>query len=466
MVGTGWEARQERVAVRTRPHDDAGPQLSDADLGEPGATQRDDRRGARVMRTRLVRPTRVQQPHLRRQRGRLEQCREPRQPITLPRVCHDSELAHDLFVTVQHRSGVRLRAPAPASMPTASELSRACVCDRGPQADRTLGANRPDHSHQHARHRAISSTSFDCAHRACRVEGPIALADLPCAPRRRTRAESSHSSNRGSCRSPVDVRFDQKVRAVRECMIAASRKCHLTATSSRRARQTVRLVCSYTKVAVLHVLKSLMLTDRRTDETTKDAGTPRTLARRSLRRLGATTAPSAGSRMPRSTATRAYGPSDSLDALYRELAPAVLGYLRGAGAAEPEDLLGDVFVAAIARSAERRRRPGRRSPVGVHGCTPSHDRRTATPGETFTRRQTRRRTRTYDRRFVRRSTQSSQRDARIACSRDLDNQATRGRVTSRTSRIYPLRILRPCSGCSRARSKRPIGALSPRLRTA
>ena len=41
------------------------------------------------------------------------------------------------------------------------------------------------------------------------------------------------------------------------------------------------------------------------------------------------------------------GPSDSLDALYRELAPAVLGYLRGAGAAEPEDLLGDVFVAAM-----------------------------------------------------------------------------------------------------------------------
>ena len=34
-----------------------------------------------------------------------------------------------------------------------------------------------------------------------------------------------------------------------------------------------------------------------------------------------------------------------LDEIYRELAPAVLGYLRGSGAAEPEDILGDVFVA-------------------------------------------------------------------------------------------------------------------------
>src|SRR5664279_5467707 len=39
--------------------------------------------------------------------------------------------------------------------------------------------------------------------------------------------------------------------------------------------------------------------------------------------------------------------SRSLEDLYRELAPAVLGYLRGSGAAEPEDLLGDVFVAVI-----------------------------------------------------------------------------------------------------------------------
>jgi RNA polymerase sigma-70 factor (ECF subfamily) len=39
--------------------------------------------------------------------------------------------------------------------------------------------------------------------------------------------------------------------------------------------------------------------------------------------------------------------SDRLERLYRDLAPAVLGYLRGSGAAEPEDLLGDVFVAVI-----------------------------------------------------------------------------------------------------------------------
>lgn len=35
--------------------------------------------------------------------------------------------------------------------------------------------------------------------------------------------------------------------------------------------------------------------------------------------------------------------------VYREFAPAVLGYLRGSGVAEPEDLLGDVFV-QVARS--------------------------------------------------------------------------------------------------------------------
>ena len=39
--------------------------------------------------------------------------------------------------------------------------------------------------------------------------------------------------------------------------------------------------------------------------------------------------------------------SDRLEAIYRDLAPAVLGYLRGSGASEPEDLLGDVFVAVI-----------------------------------------------------------------------------------------------------------------------
>jgi RNA polymerase sigma-70 factor (ECF subfamily) len=51
--------------------------------------------------------------------------------------------------------------------------------------------------------------------------------------------------------------------------------------------------------------------------------------------------------MRRATATHAWGATDSLEDLYRELAPAVLGYLRGSGAAEPEDLLGDVFVAVI-----------------------------------------------------------------------------------------------------------------------
>jgi RNA polymerase sigma-70 factor, ECF subfamily len=50
----------------------------------------------------------------------------------------------------------------------------------------------------------------------------------------------------------------------------------------------------------------------------------------------------------RSAATHAPGETDdSLEALYRELAPAVLGYLRGSGAADPEDLLGDVFLAVV-----------------------------------------------------------------------------------------------------------------------
>jgi RNA polymerase sigma-70 factor (ECF subfamily) len=51
--------------------------------------------------------------------------------------------------------------------------------------------------------------------------------------------------------------------------------------------------------------------------------------------------------MRRPAATQTGGATDSLEDLYRELAPAVLGYLRGSGAAEPEDLLGDVFVAVI-----------------------------------------------------------------------------------------------------------------------
>jgi RNA polymerase sigma factor (sigma-70 family) len=44
---------------------------------------------------------------------------------------------------------------------------------------------------------------------------------------------------------------------------------------------------------------------------------------------------------------RALHGNDRLERVYRDLAPAVLGYLRGSGAAEPEDLLGDVFVAVV-----------------------------------------------------------------------------------------------------------------------
>jgi RNA polymerase sigma factor (sigma-70 family) len=51
--------------------------------------------------------------------------------------------------------------------------------------------------------------------------------------------------------------------------------------------------------------------------------------------------------MRRQPASHAWEASNRLEDLYRELAPAVLGYLRGSGAAEPEDLLGDVFVAVI-----------------------------------------------------------------------------------------------------------------------
>jgi RNA polymerase sigma factor (sigma-70 family) len=39
-------------------------------------------------------------------------------------------------------------------------------------------------------------------------------------------------------------------------------------------------------------------------------------------------------------------------ALYRELAPAVLGYLRGQGVADPEDVLGEIFL-QVARDVHR-----------------------------------------------------------------------------------------------------------------
>jgi RNA polymerase sigma-70 factor (ECF subfamily) len=51
--------------------------------------------------------------------------------------------------------------------------------------------------------------------------------------------------------------------------------------------------------------------------------------------------------MGRPSTSSAWASREGLENLYRELAPAVLGYLRGSGAAEPEDLLGDVFVAVI-----------------------------------------------------------------------------------------------------------------------
>jgi RNA polymerase sigma-70 factor (ECF subfamily) len=41
------------------------------------------------------------------------------------------------------------------------------------------------------------------------------------------------------------------------------------------------------------------------------------------------------------------GEEAALERLYRDLAPSVLGYLRGQGAAEPEDLTSDVFVGMV-----------------------------------------------------------------------------------------------------------------------
>ncbi len=45
------------------------------------------------------------------------------------------------------------------------------------------------------------------------------------------------------------------------------------------------------------------------------------------------------------------GDPEALERIYRELAPAVLGYLRGQGAADAEDLAGEVFVALVERIA-------------------------------------------------------------------------------------------------------------------
>jgi RNA polymerase sigma factor (sigma-70 family) len=46
------------------------------------------------------------------------------------------------------------------------------------------------------------------------------------------------------------------------------------------------------------------------------------------------------------------GSPGAYEVIYKELAPSVLGYLRGQGAAEPEDLTSEVFV-GIVRSLER-----------------------------------------------------------------------------------------------------------------
>jgi RNA polymerase sigma factor (sigma-70 family) len=46
-------------------------------------------------------------------------------------------------------------------------------------------------------------------------------------------------------------------------------------------------------------------------------------------------------------AAAAAGESWALEAIYHEFAPALLGYLRGQGAAEPEDVGSEVFVAVV-----------------------------------------------------------------------------------------------------------------------
>jgi RNA polymerase sigma factor (sigma-70 family) len=46
-------------------------------------------------------------------------------------------------------------------------------------------------------------------------------------------------------------------------------------------------------------------------------------------------------------AAAAAGDARALEGIYRELAPAVLGYLRAQGAAEPEDVGSEVFVAVV-----------------------------------------------------------------------------------------------------------------------
>jgi len=50
---------------------------------------------------------------------------------------------------------------------------------------------------------------------------------------------------------------------------------------------------------------------------------------------------------PRTLASASAGDEHALAELYRSLAPAVIGYLRGQGAAEPEDVASEVFVSLV-----------------------------------------------------------------------------------------------------------------------
>lgn len=54
-----------------------------------------------------------------------------------------------------------------------------------------------------------------------------------------------------------------------------------------------------------------------------------------------------GAAFPETLRDARRGRPHALSALYRDLAPAVLGYLRGQGAAEPEDLASEVFVGMV-----------------------------------------------------------------------------------------------------------------------
>ncbi|MGH2820136.1 MAG: sigma-70 family RNA polymerase sigma factor [Actinomycetota bacterium] len=54
-----------------------------------------------------------------------------------------------------------------------------------------------------------------------------------------------------------------------------------------------------------------------------------------------------GDRFPTVLAAARAGGEWAWEALYREMAPRVLGYLRARGAPEPEDLLGEVFLQAV-----------------------------------------------------------------------------------------------------------------------